>query len=359
MEKQVVPFEIVLPELKEDIEEYMAAYPEILRELVEAAKYDSSDDAAEWFQKCLIYNNPGSKKHMFGVVAVVMYKSIIPKDQLTPEKLKLIHYLGWCVELFHSALYITDDVVDQSTTRRGQLCWYKLDGPNYTVTNDILMMENAIYKLLRKHFSHMDFYLPILELFHDLSFQAVRGQLMDYLSSQKSVSTFNMKIYQSTIMDKAGCHILWLPSALALHLAGVKDPKVFNECQFILQDMSCFYQEQNDYLDVFVHADITGKIGSDIESNKCSWLAVTCMQQANPEQKAIMVECYGQKDPKKIARVKQLYEEMNLPSVYQKFEREKFKTFQKYIEQTTNGVPKEALIKILKFTMKDDKVNKL
>lgn len=59
--------------------------------------------------------------------------------------------------------------------------------------------------------------------------------------------------------------------------------------------MGHFFQVQDDFLDCFGNPEVTGKIGTDIEDNKCSWLAVVAMQRANAEQKQIMIDCYGQK----------------------------------------------------------------
>lgn len=59
--------------------------------------------------------------------------------------------------------------------------------------------------------------------------------------------------------------------------------------------MSHLYQVQDDFIDCFGDSDISGKIGTDIQDNKASWLAVICMQKCSPSQRAIMEECYGQK----------------------------------------------------------------
>uniref|UniRef100_A0A1A9Z9E9 Uncharacterized protein n=1 Tax=Glossina pallidipes TaxID=7398 RepID=A0A1A9Z9E9_GLOPL len=66
-----------------------------------------------------------------------------------------------------------------------------------------------------------------------------------------------------------------LPIAAAIYLAGLKDYKDFasnqNDC----------YQVQDDFLDCFGKPEITGKLSTDIQDNKCSWLAMVCMQRAN------------------------------------------------------------------------------
>lgn len=60
--------------------------------------------------------------------------------------------------------------MDASETRRGLPCWYKIEDVKLAAINDALMMENGIYIILKKYFSHTKYYLNLIELFHEVSF---------------------------------------------------------------------------------------------------------------------------------------------------------------------------------------------
>ena len=60
-------------------------------------------------------------------------------------------------------------MMDQSVTRRGQPCWFRVEGVNLIAINDSFMLEGAIYYLLKKHFRTESYYVHLLELFHDVS----------------------------------------------------------------------------------------------------------------------------------------------------------------------------------------------
>ena len=48
---------------------------------------------------------------------------------------------------------------------------------------------------------------------------------------------------------------------------------------------------QDDFLDCFGDPAVTGKIGTDIEDNKCSWLVVQALARVTPQQRAVLEVC--------------------------------------------------------------------
>lgn len=92
---------------------------------------------------------------------------------------------------------------------------------------------------------------------------------------------------------------------------------------------------------------MTGKNGTDIQDGKCTWLAVVALQRATPSQRVIMEEHYGNANPESEAKIKDLYEELQLPHTYSVFEEATYDLLRTQIQQVTRGLPHDLFFKIL------------
>lgn len=281
----------------------MGVWPDLVRDLTDYAKKYETKSAANWFAKSLQYNVPNGKKNR-GLVVVLAYKMLTENKNLTEENLRLAQCLGWCVEMLQSVFIMADDIMDGSETRRGHKCWYKLDDVGLVAINDSMMVENGIYYLLKKYFSDKEYYNELVDLFHEVTFITTIGQLQDLKTAGGDVATFNMEKYKTIVANKTAYYSFYLPVALAMHMAGYKEPEMFRQTKTILLEVGNFFQAQDDFIDCFGDPAVTGKIGTDIQDGKCSWLAVVAMQRASAEQKLIMKECYGQKGERSSVRFK-------------------------------------------------------
>lgn len=134
------------------------------------------------------------------------------------------------------------------------------------------------------------------------------------------LDNFSLEKYTFIVIYKTAYYSFYLPVALALHFAGFASEKNLKTAEDILIPMGEYFQVQDDYLDNFADPATLGKIGTDIQDNKCSWLVNQALQKATPEQRKLLEENYGQKDSAKEAVVKKLYNELGLESVYQAYE---------------------------------------
>lgn len=102
--------------------------------------------------------------------------------------------------------------------------------------------------------------------------------MADMAASKKSAYDFNMELYKNIVVNKTAYYTFYLPISLSMILAGYSDPEAFRQARTILLEIGYFFQIQDDFLDCFGDPKVTGKIGTDIQEGKCTWLAVVFMQ---------------------------------------------------------------------------------
>jgi farnesyl diphosphate synthase len=259
--------------------------------------------------------------------------------------------LGWMVELLQASFLVSDDMADVSESRRGAPCWYQVPGVGLTAINDAFMLKDSIYLLLRRHFRARKNYIELLELFQEVTFQTECGQLCDLLTVPGGVdlSNFNMDKFNFIITYKTAYYSFYLPVALAMHYLDLATPKNLRIAHDILIPMGKYFQVQDDYLDAFGDPEILGKVGTDIQNNKCSWLVNQALQRVNHEQRVILEENYGRKYIDNEIKVKSLYHELKLPELYRQWEESCLRVLIAKIEAVdeTEGLKKEVFMVFL------------
>lgn len=71
---------------------------------------------------------------------------------------------------------VADDIMDNSITRRGQPCWYRVPEVGMVAVNDGIVLESCIYKLLKARFRGRPYYADLQDLFHDVCMTDIQQQ---------------------------------------------------------------------------------------------------------------------------------------------------------------------------------------
>ncbi|GAD92023.1 hypothetical protein PVAR5_0609 [Paecilomyces variotii No. 5] len=302
--------------------DFEAIFPLLVEDLKEAAKkYNVPENALQWFEKSLNVNTPGGKLNRG--LSVPDTGLALLKKPLTDEQFKHLSMLGWLTELLQAFFLVSDDIMDSSITRRGQPCWYRQEGVGMIAINDAFMLESAIYLILKKHFRSHPAYIDLVELFHETTWQTELGQLCDLITAPEdnvNLDNFSMDKYMFIVTYKTAYYSFYLPVALALYYLQVATEKNLRQAHDILIPLGQYFQIQDDYLDAFGDPSVIGKIGTDIQDNKCSWLINQALQRANPEQRKTLDTAYGRKDGELEAKVKTIFNELQLEQVYKDYE---------------------------------------
>ncbi|KAF2483688.1 ERG20 farnesyl diphosphate synthase [Neohortaea acidophila] len=340
------------------LKEFEAVFPTLVADLkAHCQKYKLPEQALQWFEQSVNHNTLGGKCNR-GLSVIDTTQLLLNKD-LSQDEFFRAATLGWLIELLQAFFLVSDDIMDASKTRRGQPCWYLMPNVGMVAINDAFMLESSIYLLLKKYFRQEKYYLDLIELFHEVSFQTELGQECDLLTAPEDhvdLDNFSMDKYTFIVIYKTAYYSFYLPVALALHFAGFATAKNLKQAEDILIPMGEYFQVQDDYLDNFADPSVLGKIGTDIQDNKCSWLVNQALKKCTREQRAVLEENYGRKDAACEAKVKKLFDELKLEQDYKDYEDRRVTEIREKIaaldesEGLKKGVFEEFLRKIYKRT---------
>ncbi|KAF2455710.1 ERG20 farnesyl diphosphate synthase [Lineolata rhizophorae] len=326
--------------------EFEAVFPQLVADLTDHCRqYNLPENATNWYQRNLEHNTVGGKCNRG--MSVVDSAALLKGRDLTKDEYFRSATLGWMVELLQAFFLVSDDIMDSSKTRRGNPCWYLMPDVGMIAINDAFMLESSIYLLLKKHFRQESCYIDLVELFHEVTFQTECGQACDLLTAPEDrvdLDNFSMEKFTFIVIYKTAYYSFYLPVALALHYCGVASPKNLKTAHDILIPMGEYFQAQDDYLDNFADPEKLGKIGTDIMDNKCSWLINQALARCSPEQRQVLHENYGRKDKNCEAKVKVVFNELELEKVYQQYEEKRVGELKKMIGEVdeSEGLKKEV-----------------
>lgn len=323
---------------------FLKVYSTLKSELLHDPAFEFTDASRRWVERMLDYNVPGGKLNR-GLSVIDSYKLLKGKD-LTDDEFFLSAALGWCIEWLQAYFLVLDDIMDGSHTRRGNPCWFRLPEVGMIAANDGIMLRNHIPRILKNHFKDKHYYVELLDLFNEVEFQTTSGQMIDLITTlegEKDLSKYSMAIHHRIVQYKTAFYSFYLPVACALVMADEKLDK-HAEVKKILVEMGTYFQVQDDYLDCFGNPEFIGKIGTDIEDFKCSWLVVKALERSNEEQKKILCENYGKNDPTNVAKVKSLYKDLDLEGAFVEYESKSYNMLITSIE----AQPSKAVQAVLK-----------
>lgn len=176
------------------------------------------------------YNLSGGGEH-FIRMSQVLCKHLMGEDQLSSETVRQVYFLGWAIEMvgfgnrcggltpqftyfflfrfqrmpfgqMAMSLLMTDDMLDNAQLRRNKICWYRLKGAQSLAVNDIMMVQNACYLVLKRFFGHLPCYLSMIQAINETSMITMMGQSNDVLIRNSGVSHFTLEKLKCLIIAK-------------------------------------------------------------------------------------------------------------------------------------------------------------
>jgi len=239
----------------------------------------------------------GGGKRIRPFLAESGFKLINPN--LNNSKIKTsLTKLQLCLELFQTFCLIHDDIIDQSSIRRGQSSVHEffkakwLNNPKQAEYLAILigdmanfLADNFFNQIKSLHFE------KLAQVFNLMKLELVTGQIEDSFG----VGLAEIKLLTSksvlTMLDlKSGRYSIQKPMILGAILAGANDVDLKILGSFG-QKLGLIFQLTDDYLGVFGNTKITGKSNSsDILEGKKTFLLMQTYQNSNASEQKFLKE---------------------------------------------------------------------
>ncbi|KAL6831448.1 farnesyl pyrophosphate synthetase 1 [Trichoderma sp. SZMC 28015] len=304
--------------LKNELRTTYVALNATFREYLESQGFDKA--IIDHYVQCFSANVGTGKLHR-GLAALYIGKQLA-KDEVNEEQTNQLCVLAWLVEMLGAHYLILDDIMDESTTRRGEPCWYRQPHIGLMAINDACILKSAIFFFLKKFLRQHPAYIDIVELFIDNGLHTELGQLADLAAAkEEDIGAFTKEKYWSIVKEKSSYSISG-PITLALEYWRLATPKNLEQTHTFAVALGEYFQVHDDYIDVYGDYEVTGKHGTDIQDKKCSWLVIEALSRANEEQRSRLLQNYGRKESSQVDIVKRVFGELDLPKAFREYEEE-------------------------------------
>lgn len=250
--------------------------------------------------------------------------------------------LASVIEFIHTATLLHDDVVDESSRRRGQVTAHELWGNAPSVLVGDFLYSRSFQLMVELENPE------IMKILADTTNTIAAGEVLQLM--QMGNLELSIPDYFKIISDKTAC--LFKASAeLGAVLAKTQNPDAANHQammhRFGLLLGQCF-QIADDVLDYQADNATLGKnIGDDLAEGKVTLPLILALQQGNDSQQALLRSTIENADLSKLEQVCETLIELNTLEQSMARARELADQAQACLSRLPNSVHKDALLVIL------------
>ncbi|KAI0255056.1 farnesyl diphosphate synthase [Lactifluus subvellereus] len=280
--------------------------------LLQFEAHSMPQDAVEYLTRCLDYNtfNSGDSDYYLRTGHhVVEAAEAFKGRRLDDSEYQKAAILGWAVIFLHSYFLVSDNLIDQVTTSRGKPSWHHLEDIGFKALNDALLLEGAVYQLVREHFREESCYIDVLELLHETRHPAFfRNPIPNYqfpINHQRAANIYKSAIYS-----------FYLPVALSMIICGFPVEKA----------SSVDFDYYDAVLDILLplgeYAHIQGEYFDSRSGNlpkPRSWCFDIVRTSGSPQQLATLEKYFGKEDPTSQLYVKMVFVEAGVDARYKQY----------------------------------------
>lgn len=264
------------------------------------------------------------------------------------KEAEAVYALGWVQEILQASFLVADDLMDKSPLRRGKPCWYCLQPNKYVSVSDTYFLENVMYMIIDKYFESfpVEVVVEIKHLLHTTTLRTALGQYIDMHDKEPTIENWTL-----TVTNKTAFYTIWQPFLSGV-VASQKVPKEVYESKELkdaLIKAGVLFQCQDDWIDLYGQAALTGKIGTDIQDGKISWLFAKAMEVGNEEQRKLLRENIGHHEEEKVNIVRQIYKDLEIQRLSEEAQIKQYEEVKDFFSKVDSRLPQNTLKWLLGF----------
>lgn len=253
--------------------------------------------------------------------------------------------LAAAVEYFHNATLLHDDVVDESTLRRGQKTANEIWGSKACILiGDFLFTQSFQWVLNSRD-------LAIVDLFAYMATNIARGEIKQ-LSLKNHVDT-KIEDYFEIIRSKTS--LLFSIAAESGALLAKMPPEICANLRDYGLHMGNAFQMIDDALDYSSSADVIGKsIGDDLADGKMTLPLLCAVKRGTPEQIAIIHQSIETGSIENLSLILEIIKETKALEYTRELAAREIELAIKALEGLEDSLYKQGLIKLAHFAVSRD-----
>jgi geranylgeranyl diphosphate synthase, type II len=214
--------------------------------------------------------------------------------------------LALAVEVFHNFTLMHDDIMDNSSLRRGKPTVHEKWNVNNAILSGDAMMIQA-YQLIEK--VPVEFQPAIYKAFNKMALWLCEGQQDDMDFEEREEVT--IPEYLEMIKNKTSVLIGFCFEAGAI--LGKADQETQQKIYDFGINLGLAFQLQDDYLDLYPKSEKMGKVvGGDILNKKKAIPYLISLNSANFSQKEEITSLINSKDANRVEKLKLVFEEIGV-----------------------------------------------
>ncbi|WKX89489.1 hypothetical protein Q1695_008836 [Nippostrongylus brasiliensis] len=267
--------------------------------------------------KSLFDNTVTGGKAVRSTLALDSFRALNPLASTT--QLSAMAECASMLEMVQSFYIIIDDIMDESETRRGKPCWYKHPNVGLSAINDALILDAFIEEIMRELYPAHPQVDRLCSSYQNARKTTLLGQLLD-TSSVRQPDLFTWDRYEQLVGMKTSHYSVFHPIELAMLVSDRLDNHSL--LRRLAYQIGFLFQSQDDILDVFGDPQITGKVGTDIQDGKCTWVSVRAVQKLRGKAEYdAFKEHYGKHDDESVSKIRQMLSDMRIQEEFSNFEK--------------------------------------